>query len=100
MQESKDRLEQELQKPRRHFCYPWGDHDGATREMAQEIGFASAVTTDFGRVRAGDDPLRLPRVSVYHIPYLSVTYGPRAMNFWWRVRSRKDTRTPDRVSPA
>ena len=55
-------------------------------------GYTMAVTTDFGRVRRGDDPLRLPRVSVYHIPFLSLTYGVGPLNFDWRVRTRKDGR--------
>ena len=88
----KDTLEQHLQTPMRVLCYPYGNVDDAVAEAAGEIGFTMAVTTQTGRVRRGDDPLRLPRLSVIHVPPLSLTYGVGALNFWWRVKRWKDTR--------
>ena len=92
MSDCRDRLEQGLQSPVRHFCYPYGSHNDILASAAADLGFRTATTTDFGRVRRQDDPLRLPRVSIYHIPFLSLTYGIAPLNFWWRVESRTDRR--------
>jgi peptidoglycan/xylan/chitin deacetylase (PgdA/CDA1 family) len=90
--QSKDALEQKLGKPMTTLCYPYGSHDATTVALAQECGYQMAVTTEFGRVRMGDDPLRLPRISVYHVPPVSLTYGIGSLNFRWRLETRKDTR--------
>ncbi len=92
MAEGKDALEQRLGTPVTTLCYPYGSRNEAVEDMAGEIGFTQAVTTEFGRVRAGDLPLRLPRISVYHVPPLSLTYGIGPLNFRWRLESRKDAR--------
>lgn len=92
MAESKDALEQNLGTPVSVLCYPYGSVNDAVAETAREVGYSLAVTTQMGRVRQGDDPLRLPRISVYHVPPVSLTYGVGALNFWWRLRSCKDTR--------
>jgi peptidoglycan/xylan/chitin deacetylase (PgdA/CDA1 family) len=88
----KETLEQHLQTPMRVLCYPYGDVDDAVAEAAGAVGYQMAVTTRTGRVRADDDPLRLPRLSVIHVPPLSLTYGIGSSNFWWRVKRWKDTR--------
>ncbi len=85
-------LEQELRSPVDVLCYPYGSVDDAVAGSAQELGYAMAVTTQTGRVRRADDPLRLPRLSVYHVPPLSLTYGVGILNFWWRVKTWKDKR--------
>ncbi len=92
LEDSKDALEQKLQAPISVLCYPYGNHSGSITEMARELGYTQAVTTEFGRARPGDDPLRLPRISVYHVPPFSLTYGIGPLNFRWRLESRKDTR--------
>jgi peptidoglycan/xylan/chitin deacetylase (PgdA/CDA1 family) len=94
----KDVLEQHLQNQMCVLCYPYGDVNDAVAEAAGEIGYRMAVTTKTGRVRLGDDPLRLPRLSVIHVPPLSLTYGVGSLNFWWRVKRWKDTR-PTPSSP-
>lgn len=90
--DSKTALEQRLQKPITTLCYPYGSVSEAVQDMAGEIGYTQAVTTEFGRVRAGDAALRLPRISVYHVPPISLTYGIGPLNFRWRLQSRKDAR--------
>lgn len=90
--DSKDVLEQKLQAPVSVLCYPYGDVNNAVAGLAEEAGYAQAVTTEFGRARPTDNPLRLPRISVYHVPPFSLTYGIGALNFRWRLESRKDTR--------
>ena len=89
---SKDTLEQKLQTPITTLCYPYGDVNDGVADLAQELGYVQAVTTEFGRVRQADNPLRLPRISVYHVPPFSLTYGIGPLNFRWRLESRKDVR--------
>lgn len=89
---SKDTLEQNLQTPISTLCYPYGDVNDGVADLAQELGYSLAVTTEFGRVRPADNPLRLPRISVYHVPPFSLTYGIGPLNFRWRLESRKDVR--------
>ena len=92
MWSAKETLEQRLQRPMKTLCYPYGSYNDETRRLAHEMGYTTAVTTEFGRVRQEDDPLRLPRISVYHVPSVSLTYGIGSVNFLWRLASRKDTR--------
>ncbi len=89
---SKDILEQKLQATISVLCYPYGDVSDAVIDLAAEIGYTQAVTTEFGRARPADSPLRLPRISVYHVPPFSLTYGIGSLNFRWRLESRKDPR--------
>jgi len=90
--DSRDLLSQNLGKEMNVICYPYGDHNDAVVNAARDAGYTMGVTTDFGRVRAVDDPLTLPRISVYHVPPVSLTYGIGTLNFDWRVRTRKDNR--------
>jgi peptidoglycan/xylan/chitin deacetylase (PgdA/CDA1 family) len=69
MSESRSELERRLNRPVRHFCYPYGDPSSAGRrefELARDLGFASAVTTRPGMVFAdhGAHLHALPRLSV------------------------------------
>jgi len=89
---SRDVLEQELGTRTDVFCYPYGDLNSDVASLVSDLGFSSAVTTQFGRVRRQDDPIRLPRISVYHVPAVSLTYGIGALNYWWRIESHKDNR--------
>ena len=64
--ESKRRLESALQIPVPHFSYPcpaltphWSER---TVAQSRAIGYGSAVTTNGGVVRAGDNPLALKRI--------------------------------------
>ncbi len=92
LQDSKALLEHELQAPADVLCYPYGDHNKSVINQARDAKYTLAVTTQTGRVRAQDNRLRLPRISVMHVPPVSVTYGIGALNFWWRVLLWKDAR--------
>jgi peptidoglycan/xylan/chitin deacetylase (PgdA/CDA1 family) len=64
--ESKQRLESELHAPIKHFSYPcpalsphWNER---TLEQSRALGYETAVTTNSGLTRRGDNPLRLKRL--------------------------------------
>jgi len=63
--ESRSRLENELGHEVRHLAYPFGSFDMRVREIAADAGYASGCSTAPGLSRAGDDPLALPRITVY-----------------------------------
>ena len=44
------------------FAYPYGDYDERCRQMVEEAGFMCAMTTQYGKVYPGNDPLLLPRI--------------------------------------
>jgi peptidoglycan/xylan/chitin deacetylase (PgdA/CDA1 family) len=62
---SKQDLEQALGIEVRSFSYPYGEHRPEHVEMARQAGFATATTIVSTRARQGDDPLRLPRISIH-----------------------------------
>jgi len=64
--ESKHRLELELGGPIKHFSYPcpalfphWSER---TVEQSRALGYETAVTTNSGLTRSGDNPLCLKRI--------------------------------------
>jgi len=62
---SKERLEEMLGVPVRHFAYPFGGPDSFTDETVELVraaGFTSAVTTARGACRQGGSLYRLPRI--------------------------------------
>lgn len=61
---SKRELEQALGCEVHHFCYPYGRYCETHSHLAQAAGYASATTTQRGRVRPGDDPYTLKRVLI------------------------------------
>lgn len=77
----KKRLEEELSEPVDHFSYPhpalnpqWNPQ---TLAITRETGFKSAVLTERGPVRAGDEPLRLKRI-----------YAAKDLDQWiWNLES-------------
>jgi peptidoglycan/xylan/chitin deacetylase (PgdA/CDA1 family) len=92
---SKQRIEQMLGMPVHHFAYPVGDPTSAgPREfaLAQEFGFASAVTTRPGMIFSGhrDHLTALPRVSVngnwQDIGYFEVLLSGAPFALWNRGR--------------
>ncbi len=64
MRGSRERLEEMLGRPVRHFAFPYGRRgDCGERDfaLAEAAGFRSAATTSKGLIRPGADPFRLPR---------------------------------------
>lgn len=62
---SKHDLEDLLGIEVRSFCYPYGEHRIEHAEMARAAGYATATTIVSTRARPGDDPMRLPRISIH-----------------------------------
>lgn len=48
------------------FAYPYGDYTSSCVEVVNDAGFLCAVTTEYGRVYPGDNPLLLPRMRMSH----------------------------------
>lgn len=46
------------------LAYPFGHHDATVRRVAGEAGYRAAFTFLNGRARPGDDPFRLPRLTM------------------------------------
>jgi peptidoglycan/xylan/chitin deacetylase (PgdA/CDA1 family) len=64
---SKLRVQQELDQPVQHFCYPNGmngDFDDETVEMVKQAGFKTATTTERGLNFDGSQPFTLRRLGV------------------------------------
>ena len=63
---SKNKIEETLDLPVRHFAYPFGqpsDVSDEAKKIVQRAGFSSAVTTVWGFNRPGDDLYDLKRFS-------------------------------------
>ena len=64
--DSKAVLEDRFGVPVRHFCYPYGEHDEAIRDLVAEAGFVDAPTAggegDCGVNPVDVDPFRLRRI--------------------------------------
>jgi peptidoglycan/xylan/chitin deacetylase (PgdA/CDA1 family) len=95
MSRSKQRIEERLGRPVRHFAYPVGDPTSAGRRefaLARELGFASAVTTRPGMIFAAhkNHLTALPRVSVngnwQDIGYFEVLLSGAPFALWNRGR--------------
>jgi len=65
---SKKKLEDLFGVPIRHFCYPYGNWRPWVRDLVEEAGYESAVTTEAGICRNVPDPFVLPRLDVGRRP--------------------------------
>jgi peptidoglycan/xylan/chitin deacetylase (PgdA/CDA1 family) len=77
VQASRSWLEDRLKRPVRHFCYPNGANNPAVRRVVA-AAYDSAVSTDKGYARAGDDPHGLRRIGA----------TPKRANMLWRLHRR------------
>ena len=65
LRRSKEACEERLRRPCESVAYPYGDHDLRVAEAARRAGYRAGGTLP-KRLRARD-PLRWPRVGVYHV---------------------------------
>lgn len=77
-------LETVIGQPVRQFCYPYGHYEARHVEMASELGFAAATTTQRSRCHAGMEMLKLPRVPVLRSTSLPV--------FWLKIATGYEDR--------
>jgi peptidoglycan/xylan/chitin deacetylase (PgdA/CDA1 family) len=59
---SRGRIEEEIGRDCRLFCYPDGNMDARVRREVERAGYTCGVTVEHGFARRGADPLALPRV--------------------------------------
>jgi peptidoglycan/xylan/chitin deacetylase (PgdA/CDA1 family) len=77
-------LESVIDRPVEHFCYPYGHYEARHVELAREMGFATATTTQRSRCHTGTDVLQLPRVPVLRSTTLPV--------FWLKIATAYEDR--------
>jgi peptidoglycan/xylan/chitin deacetylase (PgdA/CDA1 family) len=61
---SKQRLEEWIERPVRHFAFPSGDYSERVVQAVRDAGYASAWTTEARFRSKGDDLYRMPRVPI------------------------------------
>jgi peptidoglycan/xylan/chitin deacetylase (PgdA/CDA1 family) len=59
---SKQTVEEQIGKPVRFFCYPYGDYDARTIRSLQDNGFECAGTLFYGSNTLKTDPFQLKRI--------------------------------------
>ncbi len=69
---SKQAVENGVKLACEHFCYPNGDFDTSIAEQVRSAGYRSAVTTQKGQNRIGDDLMTLRR---YPMPCKADAFG-------------------------
>ncbi|WP_320046701.1 polysaccharide deacetylase family protein [uncultured Ilyobacter sp.] len=63
--ESKETLENILDKKLISFAYPYGDLNDRVKQMAEEAGYKFAVATDSGSVCFSDDLFQIRRIGIF-----------------------------------
>lgn len=82
---SKQQLEQLLQRPIAHFCYPYGDYNAALVSHVRAAGFEAALSCRRGSAQPGDDLWQLPRKAISH--------GDSVAGFWWKLHMKHAPKT-------
>jgi peptidoglycan/xylan/chitin deacetylase (PgdA/CDA1 family) len=69
LEESKNRIEEIINKPVKHFCYPYGDPEAIGKQAHSLVGryYCSATTMIRGVCRDDCDLWYLPRIPLYDI---------------------------------
>ncbi len=80
----KTELQTMLDKPVRHFCYPYGHFQPRHVDMAMDQDFQTATTTQRSRCRAGTNMLQIPRVPIVRSTSLPL--------FWLKIASAYEDR--------
>ena len=64
IRQSKARIEEIVNRPVTSFAYPHGSYTQETLAVVRDTGFSSACSSDTATVKRGNDPFRLPRISM------------------------------------
>lgn len=78
--DSRSEIESKILRQVGVFAFPYGVSSDAVEEIVREAGFLGAVTMGFGKVKGGDDPLRLKRLNVTGISHV----GPMAKMLFFK----------------
>ena len=65
LQDSKNRIEQELQTKVVSFAYPFGTYDARIKELVRQAGFDFGIATDSGGITIEDDRFAVFRVNMF-----------------------------------
>ena len=82
---SQSRIEQELQRPCSHFCYPNGtfaDFNDATINVLRECGYQTSVVGEPGLNFAGADPYQLRRIAM-EPAYAGLKFAQKVAGLTW-----------------
>ncbi|GAA3543908.1 polysaccharide deacetylase family protein [Zobellella aerophila] len=63
--ENKAQLEALLGQPLTSFAYPFGIHNEDSKQLAQQLGYPFAVTTDSGPLAMHEDPYQIRRIAIF-----------------------------------
>ncbi len=66
MAESKSEIENHIGTEVTNFAYPYGSFNREVKIIAEKY-FRTAVSTNLGKVRVGDDPFQLKRVDIFYL---------------------------------
>jgi len=80
VRDSRARIEDVLQAPVRHFCYPYGNYDATTRDLVQEAGYASALTCIRGAANYAVNPWEIPRKAI--------SWGDSLAGYAWKLHRK------------
>lgn len=83
---AKERIEEALGKPCRHFAYPRGrpgDFTGSTRQALVDAGFITGLTTVPALATRDSDLLELPRFFVGETSVAELTAAFTGLQSWW-----------------
>jgi len=58
-------LERIVGEPLVSFAYPYGEHNAASKQLAQELGYQFAVATNSGPLLVHQDPYQIRRIAIF-----------------------------------
>lgn len=86
LQYSKDWLEQTIQKPVKTLSYPHGSYNQEVVQIAQEVGYQFAATSNWGNYVVGTQTLEIPRIDIWSRDS-ATTLGQKLNGKWdWITR--------------
>lgn len=64
LKDSKEVMEEKLQRPCPYLCWPYGSYNETSIKIAKDAGYKAIFTVDHGVVKSGDDPFLIKRIDV------------------------------------
>lgn len=89
VEKSKWIIEDKLGDLCRLFCYPYGEFNEFVRGIINDIGFAGAVTTEFGRNFHDADSYALRRIGSAHFTNQQVFKASIYGTYGWHLRQKR-----------